>query len=654
VREEIRIQVGSDALANELASALSGMFTIESYWRFKKHAGQYTGLHCKPTRSVAESLLLNREVLALLTTFDDLQVRTVLTARNLIHESSGRLDPALSIVVHADKRGDEKLRTWGREQGLKIIPIYRSRAGALPPAEILRRNLAQELFSLDPFQVTGPVVNDMDFYGRGNDALELLRQLQMGRIRSLFGLRKVGKTSLINRVIGLARDANSPRVAMIDCSFDDFNKLSAREALKVVAKATKMAAARGYAHVSEALKTSDEQLLPVFDDLWGQPKKQPLAVIFDEVDYITPSSPTRPHWRQDFNQFWREFRVVYQEAQRQGAPLAVLVSGVSSQAFRAESIDGVENAVLHFVPEDYLPPFARGASLPMLKDLERRSGLSLSESDRNRLAETCGDFPYWMRMAGSYLHKGLEVSGRPLEVRSDVFADLLEQFTIAEGTDLAAVALEDLQRKFPDVIALLRQVATMTSASFEKGKLLYRYGLATRSGDTLSVRSTLVRRALERIKDEAPKSTVNSVADVQPASLQLRSDEWAEELATISKRRNMLERGLREFVRVALKLKLPKESNWSESVLQSLPARRRSELSALAGDVLLAKLNWKELEVVISRYWEHFESTFGDKKRFQLAMGQVNERPDAHAKPVDAADLALYRRELGWLEERIA
>ncbi len=35
-------------------------------------------------------------------------------------------------------------------------------------------------------------------------------------------------------------------------------------------------------------------------------------------------------------------------------------------------------------------------------------------------------------------------------------------------------------------------------------------------------------------------------------------------------------------------------------------------------------------------------------------MDLMNDRPDAHAKAIDAADVALYRRELVWLEERLA
>lgn len=68
----------------------------------------------------------------------------------------------------------------------------------------------------------------------------------------------------------------------------------------------------------------------------------------------------------------------------------------------------------------------------------------------------------------------------------------------------------------------------------------------------------------------------------------------------------------------------------------------------------MGKLYWLELGVIIAREWKHFERFFQDKRRLQSAFQLLNERPDAHAKDVDLADVALQRRELTWLEERIA
>ncbi|HEX7637607.1 MAG TPA: hypothetical protein VF457_04355 [Burkholderiaceae bacterium] len=654
VKEEVRANVARSSLAAEVCNALDGLFTIEFYKNHEANRRKHVVLHCKPTRTISDALLLDREVLALAINVKDLQVRTLHAARDIILESAGRLDPAFMIIVHADSSGDEKLRNWGREQGYKIIPIYRPVAGAIPPTESLRRNLARDLFAYDPFSLTGPVLSDTDFFGRRNTAIETLRQLQSGRIISIFGIRKLGKTSLINRIVAAARESGDPSIAMIDCSVDGFNKLSAADALKAIAKVAKMASTRGYAHITEALKRSDKELVPVFDDLWSIKNPQPLALVFDEIDYITPASPTRPLWRSEFNSFWREFRVVYQEAQRMGFPLSVIVSGVSSHAFRVESFDGIENAVLHFVPEGYLAPFARHASKQMIKDLCKRCGLVLMEQDQDRLAAICADFPYWIRLAGSYLHRAVDVQGRPRTLEPELVTSLLNDFVDAEGVDVAKVALEDLRRKTAEPIELLKRAAATTHLPLAEGKLLLRYGLATQTPNGVSVTSAMIKAGLTALGEQGPPARASLEREDRTAPLALAPQEWAEELSVINRRRTLMERKLREFIHFSLKFAAKTGENWVDTVLKTLPERQRVELSSLSGDALLNKLYWRDLSIVILKHWPHFEKVLGDKRRFELAMDLLNDRPDAHAKPVDAADVALHRRELQWLEERLA
>lgn len=654
VHEEVRASVARNALASELSNALDGLFTIEKYRKHEAFDWKYIALNCKPTRTIADALLLNREVLALIVNSTAIQVRTLHVARDIIASSDGRLDPAFLIVVHADVSGDENLRNWGRELGYKVVPIYRSRAGAIPTTEVLRRSLARDLFTYDPFSLTGPVLADSEFFGRRNTAIDTLRQLQNGRILSIFGIRKLGKTSLINRVVTLARESGEPRIAMIDCSVDGFNSLSAAEALKAIAKLAKMAATRGYAHISEALKPSNKDLVPVFEDLWSTPNPKPLALIFDEVDYITPASPTRSHWKKDFNVFWREFRVVYQEAQRMGFPLSVLVSGVSSHAFRVESFDGIENSVLHFVPESYLAPFARHASKQMIKDLSKRCGLLISDEDQDVFAAACGDFPYWIRLAGSYLHRTIDIQGRPTKIDRKLLEKLLKDFVDSEGVDAVRVALEDLRRKTAEPIKLLERAAAVPHLPLAEGKLLLRYGLVTQVPQGVTVESSMIREGLAALGDAPIPNPTTLELPIPVQKLNLDPEEWAEELALMSRRRNTLERKLREFIHFSLKFSAQAGENWVDKVLKSLNERTRAELAPLSGDALLNKLYWKDLGAVISKHWVSFEKMIGDKRRFETAMEILNDRPDAHAKPIDTADVALYRRELVWLEERLA
>lgn len=653
VHAEVRDRVRRDTLASELASGLEGTFTVTAYRKVTKYGGAYTTLFCKPTTTVSRALLIDREVLGLIANYPDIHARTIAVAQELIASHSPQLHPGLVIVVHADRQGDSKLRSWGREQGITVLPIHRPKGGAIPPAGLVRQRLARELFSSDPFQVTGPVSEDIDFFGRRNEAIDLLRQLEKGRIRALFGMRKVGKTSLINRLIALARAAGSPRVAMVDCSVRAFNSLDAANALKALGKVRKMAATQGYAHITDALKKTDKELVPVFSDLWEQPDlaRWPLVVVFDEVDFITPDSPVAAQWGTQFNDFWREFRVLIQEAQRHAMVVSVLVSGVSSRCFRVERIGSVENSALHLVPEEYLSSFERGASDSMIRELGKRCGLLFTDDARAAIADACGDFPFWTRMACSHIHRAVDLDNRPVELGAGVALPLLEHFVAGEGADIARVALGHLQRVYPELFETLRQCLKSGRVGVGDGRLLVRYGLAVERGGEVGVKSRMVEAGAAAYK-EGGDLTVEGGA-IEGRALTLSESEWAEELAVISRRRNILERRLRDLIHFTLKVRLPSGESWIERVLRALPEERRKELGGLAAGNIMERLFWRELTQVISRDWEIFASTFVDKKKFQLTMELLNERPDTHAKTVDLADVALQRRELGWLEERV-
>lgn len=646
--------VKASPMAKAFATSVQGLFRITRAWRIRRGKSTYTGLYLKPSRSIRDSLLIDREVLGLVVPYAELETRAVMATKTLIDESDGRVESSVSVLIHRDVAGDDKIRSWGRNVGLSVIPVYLpSKATPLTPQQF-RRHISLELFAADPFQVTGPVDTDLDFFGRRNDVLELHRQLRAGRIRAIFGIRKIGKISCINRVIRHGRQSGETNFAMIDCSLPSFNQLSASDALRAVAKVSKMGATQGYAHISDALKRTDKELIPVFQDLWEKkPSTLPLVIVFDEVDYITPHSPTAPHWQNEFNDFWREFRVLVQEAQRHDFVISVLVSGVSSRPFRMESIGGVENAVLHFVPEGYLAPFARGASVSMLGSLGKRCGLSFSKKAKEYVAEVCGDFPFWLRMAGSHLHRAFDVESRPLDIDYEQVKPVIDDFVSSEGADIARVAFENLARMYPEIVDALRGCITDGSIPLAEGRVLTRYGLAQPEGERVVVRSAMVKEGLPLVSEtpSATKGIVRAASEVPP--LRLLGGEWAEELALLNRRRNELERQLREMIRYGLKFNVRKPDSWIETLLKALPLKRRRECLGLSADQLLSQLYWQELSQIVSKNWPHFAAIIGDKARFQLAMGLLNDRPDAHAKDIDHADLALHRRELGWLAERV-
>jgi len=164
----------TDAIKDQLWASFGDTLKITSASSVTREKGYYGICFAVPSKLVRAALSVDKEVLVLITTFHDQQVRTIQTARDVIGEAEGRLDSSIAIIVHCDPRGNAKLKKWGREQGLAILPIYYS--GTLPQGNDLLRALAHELYSYDIFDITGPVADDIQFYGRREEAIELAKK----------------------------------------------------------------------------------------------------------------------------------------------------------------------------------------------------------------------------------------------------------------------------------------------------------------------------------------------------------------------------------------------------------------------------------------------------------------------------------------------
>ena len=520
--------------------------------------GTYGFLYVKPNKRLAKIFSSDREVLVFITTFRDQQQRTILALKNEIDASTGRLEGTLAIIVHSDPDGDRKLKNWGREQGVSILPIYSKEM--LESEYSIERNLLQDFFANDPFDVTGPVSDDGRFFGRRSEAIDIARQLSNGQIKSSLGIRKIGKTSILNRILHEVTNSHKCICLMIDCSKDDVWEQSAAELMYSISETLGVINADGlnYSEIKKFnrknINISDARnslLLKLIES------EIPVIIFFDEVDYITPGSPTaKKIWMDDFNKFWRNLRVVFQEAFRQNKKFSIFVSGVSSKWFKEESINEVENAALAFLPEEYLSPLAPNAIVAMIRSTSKVAGLSFDDETADWIGEACGNMPYWTRKACSYIHRNLDIKDRPNNISIEVVKDLVEKFIDVEGAAIAEVALNHLFKVYPEILE--------PSKDFLEGRkrpksdalvsTLLRYGVLQEKNSQVVIGSSMIEHGLKlylgKLANQEPLEIVATNENTQKDFLKYDIEEWAEELASINSSRNKLEKKLRQIVHI--------------------------------------------------------------------------------------------------------
>jgi hypothetical protein len=277
---------------------------------------------------------------------------------------------------------------------------------------------------------------------------------------------------------------------------------------------------------------------------------------------------------------------------------------VSSKWFAEESIEGVENAALAFVPEEYLSPLPRGAASAMIRRLGKTAGLVFTDPVAETIAEACADMPFWIRKACSYIHGKVDVGLRPFEIQQPLASDYLKEFMVTDGVAMSEVALAHLFRVYPELRGAALKCAEGRADEIDRRTLrtLEKYGII-RSTPTPSVSGEMMTKGLDNFKGSS---------DVQPALREEASiderqpnyGDWADELAIISRRRNLLEKKLRgivvNFIRFS-SLATQGASSTKERVLKCIDAKRRGEVQGMELDDIVSKLYWLELIAVIKK-----------------------------------------------------
>lgn len=640
-----------EQLSKEATSAFSHLFSLnyDPEAPRKYENGYYFVKYGAPTKRMRSILGADREIIILVNTYEEQQPRSVQFARNIIDESDGRLENNIAIVLHADQRGNGKLKRWGREKGIAVIPVYCPNQ-ILPRGPELERLLSFELFSQDPFDITGPVAHDNQFFGRRDEAVDLARKLQKGQIKSSFGMRKIGKTSIMHRVLGEVGSNYDSAVVFVDCQRDDVFGLSAAQLMRSIADSLQSLneTGRSYAELEANLSAIDSMEAAKIFTATLQQFDRPVILAFDEIDYVTPGNVSAPHWKQDFLPFWRNVRAAYHASQRLDKSFSIFLSGVSTRWFTVESIDGVENAALAFVPEEYLSPLPLGAAAAMIKRLGAMSGLRFSEDAAEYIAKYCCNMPFWIRKACSFIHFRIETQRRPLPVERVHIEQMVRDFGSEEGAALSHVALQHLFRVFPELKGpALSLLGGEVEISDRWKRVLIKYGIIDGKGRITGEMMEFALR-LEQSSGEFSDTGVLAASDQF-------LNEWAEELATINARRNTLEKSLRGIVVNFLRQEaLSTKGSSKQLILGAIASDRRKALENYSVDVIAERLYWLELSSLVTKNWTLFEKIFGDRTRFSQAADIINDRPDAHAKEIDGATIALQKRELQWVEDRLA
>jgi len=288
-----------------------------------------------------------------------------------------------------------------RAEGVQIIPIddillFDGQEQGRQQ-QILEKHLRRFLGrKRDLYNVRDPVADRLNFFGREVLADEVAEDLIKGHPVALFGLRKMGKSSLLK----FLRDRLPFPTAYVDlqtgiepASLYDRILTSWRRSLKVKIRDLDWSPpdwtpepGRGF-DFSTAFVSATHHLLALLEECNLPPR---LALLVDEADLIMPYVTDDP---ERYLTVARTLRGLTQEDDR----FALLVAGVDTSLNRKNRLAGQQNPFYQFFREIYLPSLNREDCIQMIRNIGRQMGLVYSSEAASFVADISGGYPFFAR-----------------------------------------------------------------------------------------------------------------------------------------------------------------------------------------------------------------------------------------------------------------
>ncbi len=642
-------QFGSEE--QKIVGRLSTEFFVTTGGEINLLKSQYNYILIKPTAIFSEMFNIDRELLCIFSPYEYFEPRT-LDAFQIAQKDLAdlRVESVCRILISKDPNITTKIESLLKtdpEQPI-VIPFTYSELARNFDGFFLRNRFRDHFYTRDLFSFLSPLKKDLYFFGRSELIQELISRHRSGEHTGLFGLRKSGKTSIIY-AIERHLTANNEFYLSIDCESPSIHKLKWNELLEKIVlqycktKESKVKIEKNEDRYNE--KNAADSFQADMLKIYQSKKRTPTLLIFDEIERISPTTGSSPHWATgiDFIYFWQTMRGLYQ---RHPEVYTYLLVGTNPSGVESPIIAKQENPLFASVPSQYVPYFTVEQVRQMVRKLGRFMGLKFDELIYAKLADDYGGHPFLIRQICSKIHKHC-TGDRPVIVNKKIYEDV-RKLSTTDTNQYLEMILQVLMDWYPDeydMITFLAQGDTISFNEFADShssytKHLVGYGLLqqSKSGFTFNI---------ESIKEFLEKKT-------KYLRLNLTDEEKIEE---ISNRRNKIEKGLRLIIRNALKQSVGKKKA-GEVVLTAIPKNRREALGTTDIDIILHKDNsplyFIDLKNIIKREWGTLENIFDmEKTKILLILEDINSfgRPEAHAKSITEDDFTQLRLHFNKIEE---
>ncbi|ACV35724.1 cold shock domain-containing protein [Accumulibacter sp.] len=426
----------------------------------------------------------------------------------VVHEwgTGGVVDEQVVLLLVASlPEGVERLmfqRLEDRKRTVPaIVPITQSQIETAGKADdLLREVLDRWLYRRDLFAQNFPV-SGRRFFGRERSLAEIRDAIANGTAAGIFGLRKVGKTSLLKEIERRANEGGDIAIYIdllrIPADITDTRWLYWKLGRELVKRTTIRPEFRGirwrlgneyndYLDIPDKYPVAtafDSDLSRTLDVIRRSPlsPRPKVIVMLDEIERLLPNTAGKEGFKGFFD-FVSYIRGVAQES----SDFVPIVTGANAAIAEAAQFSGKDNPVFNFFREIYLPLLKSGESIQMVQTLGKGMGIRFSTEVALRIHSLTGGHPFFIRQFCSYLCA--RYPERPLTMTVTKIDDWVDAYLEIAGRDFSEI-VERFSRDYPDELDVCLEIS--------RGKDIGLHQLTRKLPKTLSLRHLIGYQIVE-------------------------------------------------------------------------------------------------------------------------------------------------------------
>lgn len=662
--KKIEIRGGKQVVDAIKSFSKYGLITFSREQQFK--SSHYTIHFFKPTSSLRNLYNLGDEVLIVCSTqgMNDFKSRTKDFLDYLLitsEEFKNRLDKITCFlfdtsedivsIVKSDRIQNPDARL--------IVPFnYKELSNGIDEDELQNR-LRDFLYERDLFGIASPLNSDTLFFGkdRTNIISELYGKYKQGEQGGLFGLRRIGKTSVLN-LLKLRIEKEKGAAIYFDCSqyhhnrWNEFLEQIIKQIQEKYSEENELILKKSLSFEESKERYKEKNAMTSFrndiKELYSLLGNTRILLIFDEIESISYTTSPSKHWKIDLDAlyFWQALRAIIQTNNEY---FSFVIAGVNPRMAETGSIGSYDNPIFGIFKPIYMDLFDFDDVKKMTSDIGSHIGLKFEEPVYSKLLEDYGGHPFLTRQICSKINSKIlsDRLTRPTTIKRYTYEKDAKEYKM-DMVGVIEQILGVLQSYYIEEFELLKKLALDGRSSFQREissgekeiQHLTGYRLIEREGSEYFIR---IKSIEEYIKDKFMyDKSLNSQKDKR---------------SRLNMRRDKLETKLREIVFYNLQAKYGKKAK--DKLISYIKGEKTvaqcEKMSKVKLKDAMEELYFLQLKQIMVKDWKDYQNIFHDRVKFEQFFDLANQSRGAgdHSRTLTEEDEAIYKVAFKFFEDHL-